>query len=45
MFRKDFGLMLYVADVAAEKVFWSAAGFVIISESEMMGFDTFDMKP
>lgn len=45
MFRKDFGLMLYVADVAAEKTFWSAAGFVITSESEMMGFDTFDMKP
>ena len=37
--------MLYVDDVAAEKAFWSAAGFVILSESEMMGFETFDMKP
>lgn len=36
--------MLYVDDVQAEKNFWSAAGFVIVNESEMMGFDTFDMK-
>lgn len=37
--------MLYVDDVQTEKTFWSAAGFVIVNESEMMGFDTFDMKP
>ena len=45
MFSKTLGVMLYVDDVAAEKAFWSAAGFVILSESEMMGFETFDMKP
>ena len=44
MFSKTLGVMLYVDDVAAEKAFWSAAGFVILSESEMMGFETFDMK-
>ena len=45
MFSKTLGIMLYVDDVAAEKAFWSAAGFTILSESEMMGFETFDMKP
>lgn len=45
MFTKEFGLMLYVDDVAAEKAFWSAAGFVITYEEEVMGFDTFNMKP
>ena len=45
MFSKNLGVMLYVDDVAAEKAFWSAAGFTILSESEMMGFETFDMKP
>lgn len=45
VFTKSIGLMLYVDDVQAEKNFWSAAGFVIVNESEMMGFDTFDMKP
>lgn len=45
MFSKDFGLMLYVDDVAVEKAFWQAVGFQIVSESEMMGFDTFEMKP
>ncbi|HFR3342853.1 glyoxalase [Streptococcus sp. A34] len=44
MFNKELGLMLYVDDVAAEKSFWSAAGFVIENEAEMMGFETFDMK-
>lgn len=43
-FAKEMGLMLYVDDVAAEKAFWSAAGFEIVSEDEMMGFETFDMK-
>ena len=45
MFSKNLGVMLYVDDVAAEKSFWSAAGFTILSESEMMGFETFDMQP
>ena len=44
MFSKNLGVMLYVDDVAAEKSFWSAAGFTILSESEMLGFETFDMK-
>ncbi|MFI3150358.1 glyoxalase [Streptococcus suis] len=44
MFNKELGLMLYVDDVAAEKSFWSAAGFVVENEAEMMGFETFDMK-
>lgn len=44
-FTKNLGLMLYVDEVQTEKTFWSAAGFVIVNESEMMGFDTFDMKP
>lgn len=44
-FTKNLGLMLYVDDVQTEKTFWSAAGFVIVNESKMMGFDTFDMKP
>ena len=43
MFTKEFGLMLYVEDVAAEKAFWKAAGFTILNEAEMMGFDTLDM--
>lgn len=45
MISKNMGVMLYVEDVAAEKDFWQAIGFVIVAESEMMGFDTFDMKP
>lgn len=45
MFVKEVGLMLYVDDVAAEKAFWTAAGFEILSSTEMMGFETFDMKP
>lgn len=44
MFSKNMSLMLYVDDVAAEKKFWEAIGFDILSESEMMGFATFDMK-
>lgn len=44
MFNKEMGLMLYVDDVAAEKAFWSAAGFTILNESEIMGFGSFDMK-
>ena len=44
MFSKNLGVMLYVNDVAAEKVFWEAVGFDIVAESEVMGFETFDMK-
>ncbi|MCP1640036.1 hypothetical protein J2T50_001759 [Streptococcus gallinaceus] len=45
MFTKETGIMLYVDRVAAEKEFWSSIGFVIFNESEMMGYETFDMKP
>lgn len=45
MFSKSFNIMLYVADVAAEKHFWSAIGFEIFNETTIMGFDSFDMKP
>lgn len=45
MFSKNIGLQLYVDDVVAEKAFWSAAGFIIVSESQMMGYETFEMKP
>ncbi|WP_415669204.1 hypothetical protein [Streptococcus hyovaginalis] len=38
------GLMLYVDDVVAEKAFWQAAGFIIVSESQVTDFETFDMK-
>ena len=45
MFTKEFGLMLYVEDIAAEKAFQKAAGLTILNEAEMMGFETFDMNP
>lgn len=45
MFSSNAGVMLYVEDVAKEKEFWSAIGFDIISEMEMMGYTSFDMKP
>lgn len=45
MFTKNTSVMLYVDDVAAEKAFWQAAGFTILSSTEMMGYDTFDMTP
>ena len=45
MFTANTGIMLYVDDVAAEKDFWSAIGFIISNEAEMMGFASFDMKP
>ncbi len=45
MFTKETGIMLYVDRVAAEKEFWSSIGFVIFNESEMMDYETFDMKP
>lgn len=45
MFSKTLGLMLYVDDVKKEKEFWKSIGFEIFNEAEMMGFETFDMKP
>ena len=45
MFAKAVGIMLYVDNVAEEKLFWSAIGFNVFNESEIMGFETFDMKP
>lgn len=45
MFSTQVGLMLYVDDVAKEKEFWSAIGFEIVNEMEMMGYASFDMKP
>lgn len=45
MFSKNLGVMLYVDDVAAELAFWRSVGFTIVSESEMMGFTTFEMTP
>ena len=45
MFSKNTGIMLYVDDVAVERDFWSAIGFEITNQSEIMGFETFEMKP
>lgn len=44
MFTPTANVMLYVDDVAAEKTFWKAIGFEITAESEIMGYQTFDMK-
>ena len=44
MLSKNLGLMLYVDDVAVEHDFWSGLGFAIVSQSRLMGYDTFDMK-
>ena len=45
MFSKNTGIMLYVDDVAAERDFCSAIGFEVFNQSEIMGFETFEMKP
>ena len=45
MFSKNTGIMLYVDDIAAERDFWSAIGFEVFNQSEIMGFETFEMKP
>ena len=45
MFNKETNVMLYVDNVAAEKAFWSAIGFHIFNETELMGYDSFEMKP
>ena len=44
MFSKNTGIMFYVDDVAAERDFWSAIGFEVFNQSEIMGFETFEMK-
>lgn len=44
MFSQNTGIMLYVDDVAAERNFWSAIGFEVFNQSEIMGFETFEMK-
>lgn len=43
MFSKQVGVMLYVDDVLQEKSFWQAVGFHILSSSQIMGYDTFEM--
>lgn len=45
MFSKNTGIMLYVDDVVVERDFWSAIGFEVFNQSEIMGFETFEMKP
>lgn len=44
MLKENVGIMLYVDDVQKEKEFWKNIGFEIISEKQMMGYDTFEMK-
>lgn len=36
--------MIYVADVAAEKEFWSRMGFLIVKEDVILDYPTFEMK-
>lgn len=43
MFKNQLNIMLYVADVPAEKDFWQAIGFSITGEQEMAGYPSFDM--
>lgn len=45
MFHPSISLMLYVSDVQKEKAFWQTIGFTILSESEEMGYTSFDMTP
>lgn len=44
MFNNDFKTMIYVADVAAEKEFWSRMGFLIVKEDVILDYPTFEMK-
>lgn len=44
MFNSNFKTMIYVADVAAEKDFWTKMGFVIVKEEDILDFPTFEMK-
>ena len=45
MLSQNTGIMLYVDDVAVERDFWSAIGFEVFNQSEIMGFETFEMRP
>ena len=45
MFSQNTGIMLYVDDVAVERDFWSAIGFEVFNQPEIMEFETFEMKP
>ena len=45
MFSQNTGIMLYVDDVAMERDFWSAIGFEVFNQAEIMGFKNFEMKP
>lgn len=45
MFSRQVRLKLYVDDVQAERLFWSQLGFVINNIQELMGYETFEMKP
>lgn len=44
MFNNEFKTMIYVADVAAERDFWSKMGVIIIKEEVILGYPTFEMK-
>ena len=44
-FSQNTGIMLYVDDVVVERDFWSAIGFEVFNQSEIMVFETFEMKP
>ncbi|WP_124057953.1 glyoxalase [Vaginisenegalia massiliensis] len=44
MFSNHTNIMLYVEDVAKEKAFWQAIGFIILAEENLMGFESFEMK-
>ena len=45
MSSQNTGIMLYVDDVAVERDFWSAIGFEVFNQPEIMEFETFEMKP
>lgn len=44
MFSSQLGIMLYVTDVAKEKAFWKAIGFEVFNDTEIMGYEIFEMK-
>ncbi|MFA9492943.1 glyoxalase [Streptococcus sp. E17BB] len=44
MFNNPYKTMIYVADVEAEKNFWSKMGFIIVKEDIILEFPTFEMK-
>lgn len=45
MFVAETGVMLYVTDVAAERVFWETIGFEVGEMTELSGYGSFSMKP